>query len=225
MASVTDLSSNGEEGAESALECSSSTSTATLGKPTASLREAIQQAGLPLQSLCFDYSLGTAGHPHLCGAPCKEFRQIDSCSMGLSCLKCHKCQYMSAVDKRNQEMLADMDFGLRLEVCLPILKEKARSLDCDEQLVRDFIGLLEEEQKSWDASGRQELGRTFTHREKQNLRRILNKLNFGTICRWTVLSKHLRSKAISTSARIDEIRAKYWELTMALSMYHSIFTL
>jgi len=156
----------------------------------------------------------------LCGTPCREMIKHGSCSIGYSCLKCHRCQHSRQVDKRNQEVLAELDFGTRMEIGIQLMKEKVGEFDSLAVPIGEFLELLDHEHAAWKATNSQMTKTKVSHRDKQNLRRTLSKFNFGSVCRWTVLCTHLRSKPIATPQNIDLIRNKFWDVALALDAAH-----
>lgn len=52
-------------------------------------------------------SVGTWGHPHRCGPPCKYVRRKTGCRDGLDCLKCHRCHWQRGLPPRPGDVAAE----------------------------------------------------------------------------------------------------------------------
>lgn len=45
-------------------------------------------------------SIGTIGHPHTCGEPCKYVNRAKGCKDGLNCSRCHLCRWKKSSRQR-----------------------------------------------------------------------------------------------------------------------------
>lgn len=75
---------------------------------------------------------GNLGHPELCSRPCIFFAQ-GRCENGSNCGYCHLPHLARPPhpDKKQRNILKSMRYGQVLEIVLPIIKHKAKSLGVD----------------------------------------------------------------------------------------------
>jgi hypothetical protein len=48
-------------------------------------------------------SIGSIGHPNLCGWPCKYNTKQSGCKVGLTCIRCHLCRWLRSIEHKKQK--------------------------------------------------------------------------------------------------------------------------
>mmetsp|Transcript_29065 Transcript_29065/g.52682 ORF Transcript_29065/g.52682 Transcript_29065/m.52682 type:complete len:305 (-) Transcript_29065:249-1163(-) len=96
-------------------------------------------------------SLGSLGHPHLCMAPCR-FLAKGSCSAACECEACHGDHPPhTTLDASSRKHLNKLSFGVKICLCLPILRSKAAKggfADLAEKFVAGMQDQLEHSNRS-----------------------------------------------------------------------------